>query len=832
VFSSLLVDLSQSFRQLRRSPGFVVTVIATLSTGIAASAAMFTVVDHVLFRPLPYAAAAQLVEITESGKRGPSMFGAPFADIDQWRERSRTLQAIAFHTYDKPTSFLEGNSGPVQVNTPKVSPNIFATLGVQPAIGHAFDDLLLGKSAQNSGAKTAVLSDAVWRDGFGADLHILGKVIRLNGVSYTVIGVMPRGFQFPFNPEKPQIWIPIELGPGDRVRIKNEAPEYRIIARLKDGIDINRARAEMRGIQADVAKQYTDPHARENVTSVEMQAYGDSVVKGNVKKALLAVLGAAGALWLIACVNVMTLMQARAVARQREIAIRAAIGAGRWRITRQLLVEGLLLSGMASLFGLGLVFLALHLFERELTTRLNVHVIAKPNLTLMFCLLGLTVVSAVISTLWPALVAATTSIEPVLRQGASQGSWRGKHRTRGILVVSEVAMSLALLIFCGLLLRTIFALQHVSLGFRTDHVIVADMVIPAYKFDGKNMTRDLYQPLVEQVERMPGVQAASLTTGVPLGKRFPILLTFSTDELDPESVRVEDLAAQFRAVGPGLQRVFGFRMLMGRFFNEEDTAGSPPVVVVNRAFVREYFGNKHDPEKIVGQELLSYGNDKLAHIIGVIDDERQASVTEQSQPEIEVCIPQITPQSGFYRVAEGLAMNLAVRTEVSPATFIPELREVLRSASSELAGSTFTTMDQVVEDSYGHQRIAARLLQLFAGSALLLCVAGLYSLLAYLVMQRTQELGVRLALGAQPKQVIWLVMREAAWILSAGLAIGLMISAFASRMLASMVFEVKSYDALTLTGASGLLLASGLAAAYIPARKAARVDPMQALRTE
>jgi len=281
-----------------------------------------------------------------------------------------------------------------------------------------------------------------------------------------------------------------------------------------------------------------------------------------------------------------------------------------------------------------------------------------------------------ISSVWPSFVAVKTSIDPLLRQGGVQGGGRIHHRARGLLVVSQVAMSLTLLIACGLLLRTIFALKHVSLGFRTDHVIVADLVIPAYKFDGRNMTTELYQPLVERVERRPGVQAASLTTAVPLGKRFPILFTFAADELDPESLRIEDLIAQFRAVGPGLQRVFGFGMSMGRFFNEGDTAGSPPVVVVNRAFVRAYFGDNREPGKIVGQELLSYGNEKPAHIIGVLDDERQASVVEQSQPEIEVCIPQITPDSGFYRVAEGLAMNLAVRTERSPGSFVPELREV------------------------------------------------------------------------------------------------------------------------------------------------------------
>jgi predicted permease len=563
-----------------------------------------------------------------------------------------------------------------------------------------------------------------------------------------------------------------------------------------------------------------------------VRAYSESVVEGNVREALLALLAASGVLWLIACVNVTSLMLARAAVRRHEVAVRAALGASHWRIARQLLVEGLLLSGVASLFALGLIFLALSVFERELATQFNVHVGTTPNIKLISCLFGLTVLSAIISSVWPSFVAVKTSIDPLLRQGGMQGGGRIHHRARGLLVISQVAMSLTLLIACGLLLRTIYALKHVSLGFRTDHVIVADLVIPAYKFDGRNMTTELYQPLVERVERMPGVQAASLTTAVPLGKRFPILFTFAADELDPESLRIEDLVAQFRAVGPGLQRVFGFGMLMGRFFNEGDTAGSPPVVVVNRAFVRAYFGDNREPGKIVGQELLSYGNEKPAHIIGVLDDERQASVVAQSQPEIEVCIPQITPDSGFYRVAEGLAMNLAVRTERSPGSFVPELREVLRSASPELAGTTFTTMDQVVDDSYGDQRITARLLQIFAGSALLLCVTGLYSLLAYLVTQRTQELGIRFALGAQRQQVIWLVMRQAGWILLVGSVIGLMVSFFAGRMLANLLFGVKASDVLTLTGANMLLMATGLGAAYIPARRAASVDPMQALRTE
>ena len=789
---------------------------------------MLTVVDQVLLRNIPYRDANQLVQVREVGKRGPTRWGAPFMDIQQWRERSRTLQAVAFHTYDKPTSYLEGINGPVQVNTPNVSRNLFATLGVRPALGRDFETPAASDFSKiNDGS--VLLSDSVWRDGFGADPNILGTPVKVNGNSYTVIGVMPRGFRFPMDAEKPQLWIPIALGDSDKVRTKNEAREYTIIARLKDGVSIAQATAELKVIQSDVARLYTDPQARESVQSVVMESYRDSLVEGNIRRALLALFAAASVLWLIACVNVTSLMLARANTLQREIAVRAALGASRWRIMRQLLLQGLILSGTGCVLGLGLVALALKLFENQIAAQLNVYIRLQPNGMVIFALLGLTVASTALSSGWPALVAAKDSIEHFLRQGPQSGG-SFHQRSRSVLVIAQVAMSLALLVGCGLLLRTIFALRQVSLGFRTDHVIVADMVIPAYKFDGRNMTTQLYQPLVDRVERLPEVQAAALTTAVPLGKRFPILLTFSAE--DAESVRIENLVVQFRAVGPALQRVLGFKMLRGRFFNDSDTAGSAPVVVVNRAFVREYFGDNRDPGYAINQELMSYGDDKLAHIIGVIDDERQSSILEQSKPEVDVCIPLITPNTSFYRVSEGLAMNLAIRTESDPAIIIPELRKVFLSVSPELAGSSFITMDQVVDDSYGDRRLASHLLELFAGSALLLCVVGLYGILTYVVTQRTRELGVRLALGAQKRQLIWLVMRRAVVILIFGSAIGLALSLAATRTISSLMYGVRSYDAVTLSAATMLLVATGLLASYLPARRAANVDPMQILRAE
>jgi len=640
---------------------------------------------------------------------------------------------------------------------------------------------------------------------------------------------MPRGFRFPFDAEKPQLWIPLVLRDSDKVRTKNEAREYAIIGRLKENVSIAQAAAELKVIQPDVARLYIDPQARENVQSVELESYRDSLIEGNVRRALLALLAAASVLWLIACVNVTSLMLARANTLGTEIAVRSALGASRWRIMRQLLLQGLILSGTGCVLGLVLVVVALKLFENQIAAQLNVHIKLQLDGTVIFTLLGLTVVTTAISSIWPARVAAKESIEHFLRQG-SRSSVSFHQRSRSVLVIAQVAMSLALLVGCGLLLRTIFVLRQVSLGFRTDHVIVADMIIPAYKFDGRNMTTQLYQPLVDRVERLPEVQAAALTTAVPLGKRFPILLTFAAD--DAESARIENLVVQFRAVGPGLQRVLGFRMLRGRFFNDSDTAGSAPVVVVNRAFVREYFGDNRDPGDAINQELMSYGDDKLAHIIGVTDDERQSSVLEQSKPEVDVCIPQITPNTGFYRVAEALAMNLIIRTEREPSVVIPELRRVFGSVSSELAGSSFTTMDQVVDDSYGDRRLASHLLEVFASSALLLCVVGLYGILTYVVTQRTRELGVRLALGAQKRQLIWLVMRRAVVILISGSVIGLALSFVTTRLISNMMYGVRPYDALTMICATVLLVITGLFASYIPARRAANADPMQILRAE
>jgi predicted permease len=825
-------DLRYALRQMRRSPGFAASVIGTLALGIASTAAMFTVVDHVLLQPLPYRHASQLMQISEGGVGENEDFAAPYLDIAAWREQLHSFESIAFDDGGfNGRNFIQGNGGATQVGLTKVSANLFSTLGVSPQLGAGLPDKP-ETFAKSSDADDVVLSDAAWRTLFGADRNIIGKTVHISDQPYTVVGVMPRGFFFPNRSEDPQVWAPIALGEMDRGRT-NDSPYYGVIARLKPGVSMASALAEMKIVQARVSQGYVDPEARKRAAQVGIRRYSGTLVGVDQQRALLALTAASGLLWLIACVNATNLLLARASARQREIAMRGALGAGRSRLMQQMIVEGLALSGMASLLGVGLAVAAITLFHHALKQNLSFSVPATPSATVLVALAALTILSAMVSSAWPAFLAARSPIEPALRQGGHQsGLSRAQHRTRGGLVIAEIAMSLALLAACGLLLRTIYALRHVPLGFRTDHIIVANLEIPTYRYEKTNAATSLYEPLLERVQHMPGVDAAGLVTQVPLGHTFMMQLQIRKKN-ETSSEKNSYITSTFKAVSPDLQRVFGFQMLRGRYFNAQDTASSEPVVVVNRAFVRAFTPEEQDTGKIIGQQLLSMSKGgKKATIVGILDDFHQQGIAGPSFPEVEVSLPQITPDSGFYTVLEGIAMDLAVRTRRAPSEVIPELRAALKQASPELAGSNFSTMDQIVEDSYGSQMLAARLLEIFAGSALLLCVAGLYGLLAYVVSQRTREMGVRFALGAGRGDVVWLVMRQAGILIASGVAVGLALAFLSGKLVRSYLYGVSPHDGWTLAAVAMVLTLAGAVAAYLPALRAAEVDPVEALRAE
>ena len=819
----VLQDLGFAFRQMRRSPGFAVTVIGTLALGIGAAAAMFTVIDQVLLRPLPFHDAGRLVAIQERGDKDAMRSATPWLDVEQWMARSRSFSQIALFDEMLGRNFLRGNSGgEMQISGVAVSPNLFATLGVSPTLGRDFlmEPLQSGTSKNTD---TVILSDAAWKTAYGADPGVLGKSITINNKSYLVVGVMPPGVELPFAPMYPQVWTTLSLSDQDKKRYY-DSPEYSVIARLRPGVSIQSAQAEMSTIQHSIAPAYLDPRVRQERTDAAVESYAHSLVAAGTRKALLALFAAAGVLWLIASVNATNLLLARGAARQREVGMRAALGASRSRILQQFIVESLVLSGAGALLGMGLAVAAVALVRSAKPAHLNVDFSAHVNFTILGVLCGLTLLTALVSSAWPAFLAARAPIEPALRQGGQQsGSSRRDHRVRSVLVTCEVALSLTLLVACGLLLRTIYTLRHVPLGYRTDHIVVAHLAIPSYRYAGHNVVFDLYDPLLDRVQHLPGVDAAGFMSEVPLGQSFSIKLTLAMNG--------RSSIALLKPVTPQIGRVFGFKTVAGRYFTEQDTATSQPVAVVNMAYARLHSPNPNDPTAIVGQRFMNMRKGVEIKVIGVIDDERQAKIGEPSQPEAEICLQQLTPDSGFYQPST-VTMDLAVRTTREPESMVPALRATLAQTDPALKEASFHTMDEVVEDSFGSERMAAHLLEIFGGAALLLSIAGLYGLLAWVVAQRTRELGVRVALGASPGNLLWMVMRQAGGMVLLGVIAGSSLAWMCSRLLRSYLYGVSAHDGPTMAGAVALLCASSLLAAYVPARRAAKVDPMVALRAE
>jgi len=824
----VMQDGRYAWRQLMRSPGFSLVVIGTLAIGLGATAAMFTVVNRVLLETLPYREPNRLVLIHADGRRG-EVWSAPWLDVQMWRQQARSFEEIAVSRNDFAATFLEGQSATQRVDRMWVSANMFRVLGVTPAMGHGFN-IPAGDPITGDPGDVAVLSDAVWRDSFGADRSIVGRAVTISGKSFTVVGVTPRGIVFPARSQQPQVWTALKIGPEDSSR-ENTVPIYNTLARLKDGVSLEAATAEMKTIQPGVAKQYKDAFASSMVSSIILKRYGATLVDKDVQRSLLALLGASALLWLISCVNVTGLMLARGTARQREIAVRGALGASRIRIVQQLMTEGMMLSLCAAALGLLLAVGLLQMFSHGLVTQLHVQGIV-PDWRVIATLLALTFLSAVMAAMWPAISSARASIEPALRQGGAQvGYSRSRQRVQMTLVVTQISLSLVLLVGCGLLLRTIYSLRHAPLGFRTDNIIVGSMVAPLYRYEDRDIIATLYKPLLERVKAAPGIDAATLMSDVPLGVNFRLMFSFAPEGNSAEAIRHRDMTAQARIVGPEAQQVFGFHMLRGRFFNDKDTAGSPGAIVVNRAFVDQYY-QSGDPDKAIGQRLLNFTKDRPGTVVGVLDDTRQVSVAQQSLPEIEVSLAQITPGARFYVPATRGRMSLAVRSALPTSVIVPRIKELMRAASPELENTTFTSMTQIVEDTYGNQQIVARLLVCFGGSALLLCLSGLYGLLSQVVTQRTREIGVRVALGARRGQVIWLVLRQAGRMIVVGTVTGVALSWFASRLVESFLYGVRPHDVLTMGGVAVLLVGSGLAAGAVPALRAASIDPVEALRAE
>jgi predicted permease len=825
---ALLQDLKYALRQMRHAPGFSVSVVLVLALGIGANAAMFTVLEGTLFRPLPYQDAGKLVTLKPTDSKGEHGLSG-LADESVWALRTHTLSQIAY--FDPEQAYLNGQAADgvlseQKVGSVKASANLFATLGVAPALGRSFTEAEQQPGREN----VVVLSDDVWKAQFHADKHVLGKAVRLDDAMMTVIGVMPPGFRFPAQQDQveAQVWRPAAIAPRDLTRTF-DAAYYEMIGRRVAGASIADVAKEISAFQKQLVPLYTgDIPPGLAPTQVEVMDYRRSLNPEDQRKAILALFGAVGLLWLIVCANVACLMLARTATRRREMAVRSALGASGWRLARQTMVESLLLSLSGGAVGLALAHLALRVFRHSLATQLSSGLSLYPDARVTVALFGLSVVSALIFGVGPARAASSAAVEQSLRQdGAQAGTGRHQHRLQRLLVVAELAMTLVMLVCCGLLLRTVFALKQVPLGFRTDHVFVIEPHLPDYKYEKADTNGLVYKPLLERLKMLPGIESAAVTTVAPLHRGFNVSLQLYVSRDDKGKKAQSSLVAALRASGPELRQVLGFGVVSGRYFNAQDTSESEPVAVVNRAFAKLYEPSGGD----ISRFHLG-GDGRQWKIIGVIEDFHQGGIADAPMPEIDLDAAQMRPTDGFYQPTLHHHAELMLRSKRDAKSLLPEIDRVMREMNPDLAGSEIRTMDQIVEDAMGSQILAAHLLEALGGLALLVALAGLYSLLAYLVTLRTRELGLRMALGAQREDVLALVLRGAGVLLVMGTVIGVGISLVAARLMHSFLFEVKEYDPVSFLGAPVLLLAVGAFAAWLPARRASRLEPMEALRTE
>lgn len=802
-------DVRFGARQFHRAPGYAVFTVLVLALGIGTVTAMFTVSYGVLLKPLPFRADRQLYEATMQNAKGDDYFSASYPEIMQWQQATQDSADVGFAWGN--VNILDAPAGAELVSEVASSPNLFSILDVKPVMGRGF-----WTSEQISDhPDVVVLSYAAWQRSFGGAGNVLGKSVHIGGVEHTIIGIMPKGFEYPVDENRVEVWVPLERSTLAPSTNDVYGSPFAPLVRLHEG-------ARLEAVEAEIAHAHAPFVTRDEQGKIGLVGLRQELVR-DVQPALFALEIAVGVVWLIACSNVAGLILARVAARRTEIAVRSALGAGRRRIAVQFLTESLLLSAAGGAGGLGLAALLLRMFRKMLGHLLPLAENIQLNWVVWLCLMGLTLLTALAFGTVPALLAARSAGGAGLRSGTTKQSGdRGQNRLRSLILVGEVALSIALLIGAGLMMRTMYALRHVPLGFRTDHLLLTSLTAPSDLYKNQNVGIVAWQPLLDEVKRVPGVKAAALSTVMPL--KHPVewlTVVYKTDWTEG------NVDAVVRAASPGLMDVLGVEMRRGRFFNDGDTASSLPVVVVNRVFADRYLAGDG-----LGKQVR-FGRDVVtATVVGVIDDIRQDAVTTPSKPELYVCISQMSQKNSLYRALSSKYMELAVRTEARPDAMTGELRRSITEANPHLAIGEFSTMEAAVEDSIGAQRLAAWVIGVFGALALLITVEGLYGLLSYLVERRTREIGIRMALGADRGRVMMAVLRETLVLMGAGAAVGLGLTLWSSGMLRGFLYGVKALDPWTLGLAPLTLILCGLAAAAIPARRAASVNPVEALRAE
>jgi len=806
----LLQDIRFSARMLRKNPGFAVFAVLALAFGLGANAAIFSVVDAVLLRSLPFRNSDRLVEVWEDASR----FGFPRAPLApanfvDWKRRNHVFEDMAALKGD--LYALTGVGTPEQVEGSPVTANLFPVLGVSPILGRNFS----AEEDRRGGPRVVLISYGLWQRRFGGDSAIAGREIWLNNQKYTVVGVMPRGITFP---EKSEIWVPLALGPRELAERDNHY--LRVFARLKPGVTLAGAQREMADLAVQLAREYPKSNTNIGSTVVSLR---DQLV-GDLKLTLWAVTAAVGCVLLIACANLAGLLLTRGVGREREFAIRAALGAGRVRLVRQTLIESLLLAGFGGAAGILIAVFTLPFLRHLVPSTLSAWSELRIDLPLLGFLLFVSMLAAVLFGTLPAFLFSRPDLSTSLQQGGRVAA-SGSTRTRKILIVSEVALAVVLLVGSGLLTRTLWALAHVPLGFNPEGVMTLRTSLPVSTntpYRSFPARSDFYRRVLEKVVTIPGVISAGYTTFLPLtnpGGTSPFLV-----EGAPPLPPGQSNDANHRVISPDYFKTLGVRLRAGRFFRDSDTADASPVAIINQAMARQYWpeqnplGHRFQLGRVAGVWFT---------IVGVVDDMRQTALDVNGRAEMYFPYTQPAGTQGYLT-----PRDLAVRVKGDPMAYARTLEAAIWQVDRNQPIADVMPMKELIADKLVSREVALQLIAAFAGLALLLAALGLYGLLAYVVSQRRREIGVRMALGAQPRQVSAAVLREGLRLVLSGVAIGAAGSWVVMRTLKSILYGVAATDGLVLAGSAFVLVVVGFLASYLPAHRAAGIDPMTALRYE
>ncbi len=812
---NLIGDFRFGLRILLRNPGFTLAAIVVLALGIGANTAIFSIVNGVLLRPLPYQDASRIMQVWHvppaKSFPGMSLFSVSPANYLDWQAQNHSFEQMAAYGFD---SFNVGGERPEAIKGSSVAPGFFSILRVQPVLGRTFSP----DEDRPGQGNVVILGNKLWRDHFASDLTIVGRNVLLNSQTYTVIGVMPPKFKFP---DWADLWVPMAW--SDERRAVRGNHNYMVIGRLKPEVSVAQAKEDLSAISARLEQQYPEDDKGWGATLLPLREQ----LVGDVRPALLVLLGAVAFVLLIACANVANLVLAKTLARKKEIAIRTSLGASRAVVLRQILAETLILSISGAAFGLFLARFGIALMEKFLADQLPSSVEITLDAQVLAFTLFLALFAGILAGLLPAVRFTRTDVYEALKQGQSRGSSDSSgNKTRGLLVVSEVALSLVLLVGAGLMLRTLLQLSSVRPGFDPNNVLTAALPVPGTRFSTPAAEARFCDQLLEQLRATPGVLSAALIDSLPLdggGSHQPIAV-----EGQPIVPMADQPEIDVRVISPGYLNTMRIPLLRGRDLNDADVVDRPPVVLVSESVAKRFWPNDNP----IGKHItLTFSGKAAREVVGVVGDVKEDSLG-QTRPVEALYWPlsQMTAQPGETWRAFG--MSLAVRTSADPASAASAVTAAVHRVDSQLPVEHVVTMEGLVYASLFSQRFNVLLLGAFAGLALVLAAVGIYGVLSYTVRRRVREIGIRMALGASHSDVLRLVVTDGMKPILLGVALGLAAALALSRVVASLVFGVRATDPLTFAAVALLLVAVGLLATVLPAYRATRVEPVSILREE